>query len=475
MEDIGDQNWERAHRLFQCVSVAARPLHVEELADILAFDFKVESTPTFRAERRSEDPVRAVLSTCSTLLAVVNVAGSRLVPFAHFSAQEYLTSTRLANAKDTISRFQVSMTPAHTIVAQTCLGVLLHLGENITEDSLKDFSLAEYAAKHWVDHARIENVSSKVEDGMKRLFDPSKIHLSMWVWIYDPESPRHPRRRFELRTAARATSLHYAAFCGFHNVATFLIVDHSQDVNARGFGRRETPLHVALRRGQVETARVLLKHDADTEARDKWGYSPLEHVAREGHADLAQVLLEHGADANSQDILTCTTLYRASEAGKLTVAQVLLSHGASATALCMNNETALHRAEDEEVARLLLQHSADANALDIKNRTPLHRVSGLGHVGAVRVLLEHGADANARDSNNATPLHLASNRVGNWYSKGGGEYLGVVQLLLQYSSDIHARDDKGQTPFMRATTDEHQEIMQLLLEHGAEDHRCVDD
>jgi hypothetical protein len=75
-----------------------------------------------------------------------------------------LTSGRLAEAKDTISRFHVSLTPAHTIVVQASLGVLLHLDENITEDGLEDFPLAEYAAEHWVGHARVENVSSKVHE-----------------------------------------------------------------------------------------------------------------------------------------------------------------------------------------------------------------------------------------------------------------------------------------------------------------------
>jgi ankyrin repeat protein len=101
------------------------------------------------------------------------------------------------------------------------------------------------------------------------------------------------------------------------------------------------------------------------------------------------------------------------------------------------------------------------------NRTPLHRESELGRVGAARVpvLLEHGVDANAR-ANNATLLHLAS---GSKYRKGR---LGVVRLLLQYSSNIHPRDDEGQTPFMRATAEGlGDDIMQLLLEHGAEDHR----
>ena len=136
-------------------------------------------------------------------------------------------SARLAESKDTISRFHVSMTPAHTIVARACLGVLLYLDENITKDSLKDSPLAEYAAEHWVEHARVENVSSKVQVGMKRLFDPTKSHLSVWVWIYDPEAPRRRSNRSECPAEARATPLHYATVCNMRDIATFLIVEQS--------------------------------------------------------------------------------------------------------------------------------------------------------------------------------------------------------------------------------------------------------
>jgi len=400
--------------------------------------------------------------------------------FAHFSVKEYLTSARLAKEKDTISRFHVSMTPAHTIIAQACLGVLLHLDENITDKSLKKFPLAEYAAEHWVGHARFENVASNVLDGMKRLFDPRKNHLSVWVWIYDPERPRRLWRRSKRPAAARATPLHYAALCGMHDIATFLIVEHSQDVNARGFDKKETPLHVALRRGHVEVARVLLEHGADTEARDgddrtpllqasrdghvelarvllnhgadreargKDDYNPLERAAQNGHVQLAQVLLEHGADVNAQNNRRHTPLHSTSAMGQPAVALVLLRHGADLKAQCKSNHTPLHCVKGEEVTRLLLEQGADANALDIQNRTPLHHVSQLGRVGLAQVLLEHGADPNARDTNNATPLHLASNPEKR---SRDGEYLAVVLLLIQYGSDIHARDDKGRTAFMRA-------------------------
>jgi hypothetical protein len=85
------------------------------------------------------------------------------------------------------------MTPAHTLVARVCLGTLLHLPEDITKDSLETFPLAEYAGEHWVDHARFEDVSQDVEDGMKQLFDPRKSHLAVWVWIHDPEVPSWER------------------------------------------------------------------------------------------------------------------------------------------------------------------------------------------------------------------------------------------------------------------------------------------
>ena len=434
LEEIDEQNREYAHRLFQCVAAASRPLHVNELAEFLAFDFEAGSTPTFLADWRPEDPTHTVLSVCSSLLAVVEPeGGSPVVQFAHFSVKEYLTSARLAKATATISRLRVSMTRAHTIIAQACLGVLLHLDKDVTEDSLEKFPLADYAAEHWVRHARFEDVSSEVQDGMKRLFDPNKHHLSVWSWIRDPDPESFWSRppRSERAVQAGATPLHYAASCGIHDVAAFLIVERSQDVNARGFNKEEAPLHVASRRGHADVAQLLLEHGADIDARDRSfnTWSPLERASYGGHVKVAQVLLEHGANVKA--------------------------HG-------MDNWTPLHFAIGEEVTRVLLKYGADANALDSNGLPPLHMASNMGRVGTVRALLEYGIDANARDANNATPLHLASDY-------GSPD---VALLLLRYGADIHAQDDMGWTPFMTATASGHEDVMDLLLEYGAEDHRA---
>src|SRR5579863_8611470 len=94
LREIKKADWELAHRLFQCVAAASRPLRVDELAEFLAFDFKAEPIPKFHEGWRPEDPLDAVLSMCSTLFSPVNVDGvaSPIIQFSHFTVKEYLTS-----------------------------------------------------------------------------------------------------------------------------------------------------------------------------------------------------------------------------------------------------------------------------------------------------------------------------------------------------------------------------------------------
>jgi hypothetical protein len=163
LQEIDGTNWEFARRLLLCIAVVSRPLLVEELAEFLAFDFNAGPVPKYREDWRLEDPVEAVLLTCSTLLSLVNVDGSQVIQFSHFSVKEFLTSSRFAEKGDTLSRhYHISMTPAHILVAQVCLGILLYLNGNITRDDLDKFPLAQYAVEHWFEHARFEDVSQNM-------------------------------------------------------------------------------------------------------------------------------------------------------------------------------------------------------------------------------------------------------------------------------------------------------------------------
>jgi len=186
LQRIDSAKREFAHRLFQCVAMASRPLRVEELAEFLAFDFGAGSIPDFDPGWRPENPRDAVLSICSSLLMVVNVDDSPVdvIQFSHFSVKEYLTSERIAKA-DTVFRFKVLMEPAHTAMAQACLALLLKLSSNSNKSTIQSLPLARYAAQHWVDHASFEKTLPDIRDGMKQLFDPNKPYFAVWVWICD--------------------------------------------------------------------------------------------------------------------------------------------------------------------------------------------------------------------------------------------------------------------------------------------------
>ncbi|KAH9178440.1 hypothetical protein EDB89DRAFT_2089725, partial [Lactarius sanguifluus] len=126
LSQIPEANQAHAHRLLQCLMVAIRPLRVEELAELLAFEFDTAEgvVPRYRVDWRPNDQVQALLSTCSSLIAIVDDHGSQVVQFSHFSVKEFLMSDRLTSSLGDFSRYRILPRPAHTIIAQACLGCL---------------------------------------------------------------------------------------------------------------------------------------------------------------------------------------------------------------------------------------------------------------------------------------------------------------------------------------------------------------
>ena len=130
LNEIGKTNQIYAHRQLQCLTVALRPLRVWELSEILALDFGAEEEiPQLKENWRWNDEQEAVLSTCSSLIVIVDDGNYPVVQFSHFSVKEFLTSDRLATSSPDISRFHILSEPAHTVVAKACLGILLQSEE----------------------------------------------------------------------------------------------------------------------------------------------------------------------------------------------------------------------------------------------------------------------------------------------------------------------------------------------------------
>ena len=461
--DIDKENWEYAHRLFQCIVVARRPLGVDELAEFLAFKSETGGCLTFQGDLRPEDARDTVLSTCSSLISVVNVDGSAVIQFSHFSVKEYLTSSRIAEGH--VSRYHIPLEQAHLFVTQACLSFLLQLDKHVTIQSIEEFPLAQYAGQYWTGHAGFGDVASHTEDLIKRLFNPENHHFSIWVWIYDTiydrsmetESPPHPEH----------APLHYAARHGFHRVVEWLITTCSQDVNVAGFNSW-IPFHFASRFGQFMVVEVLLMHRADINVRDDVMWAPLHHASCDGHTKVAQLLLEHGADVNSKEVRGETPLRLVSESsGNLETAQLLLEHGGDPSIRCNDGWDSLYmalRMGHRGLVQLLLKHGADPNTRDDDGQTPLHVACGNGHREVVQGLLELGVDINSRNDRGQTPFQIA---LGDYRRYRSREEVGLVLLLLKHGADPNTRDEDGQT-LLHLSSNGRQEDAERLLELGVD-------
>ena len=366
LDGIPKEKRQHAHRLFQCLVVAIRPLRVEELAEVFAIEFEADAGPSLKEGWRPESPEDAVLSACSTLIAVIEDKGSKIVQFSHFSVKEYLTSDRLRiSDMGNIRQYHIPLDAAHTILARACLTVLLQLDENVDKKRLETFPLAFYAAQHWVDHAKYEDVASRIQNVLEEFFNPSKPYLASWTWIqyvdfYGRGTSKTINTLKGRPTRPELSALYCAVLCGFSELANYLIINHAENANAEFDSR--TPLMAASYHGLGDVAHVLIQHNADVNAKSSANETPLHYPSYRGHARVTRLLLEHGAAVNAQSMSGRTPLYRASERGHI------------------------------EVVKILLEHGADVHIRGEDDLTPFQVAARDGHAKVAQLLLEHGAE-----------------------------------------------------------------------------------
>jgi hypothetical protein len=296
--------------------VAVRPLRVNELAELLALDFEDAEggIPNLKKDWRWQDRQQAVLSACSSLITLVDDGDSRVIQFSHFSVKEFLTSDRLASSKGDASQFHIMAEPAHATLAQACLGTLLQLDDGANNNRVDDnFPLARYAGQYWVVHARFGMVSSRIEDGMRRLFDSAQPYFAAWFRLHDMDTCW---AFFDHETQYRrfGSPLYYASLCGFHELAAYIIVKHPELVNARG-GLTHNPLAAALHKRHFDVAELLHQHGAAVDLHGFLGRTPLFAASVGGLIDVVRWLLDHGADADWQDNIHLTPIITAASKG----------------------------------------------------------------------------------------------------------------------------------------------------------------
>jgi hypothetical protein len=399
LKEIKKPNRDHARRLLQCLVVAIRPLRVEELAEVLAVDFdNADGIPKLNPNWRWEDEEQALLAPCSSLITIVGSGKSRVVQFSHFSVREFLTSTRLATSSADVLRYHIALEPAHTILAQACMSILLR-SDNHDEQSGTGVSnkspLCRYAAEYWVAHAQFERVSSYLRTLMESLFNLDKPYFAAWLKLYDIDTRCPIGSTFFVfapytYTKLGASPLYYAALCGFQDLVEKLIVKYPQYVNANG-GSYATPLVAALAGKHYKTAKLLRHSGADPNVQRSSKNTPLHSAAYYTDVEMVQELLDLEADTNVRNSQGMTPLsYMSldwSDREKVPNYHQLMAN----------------------IAQLLLDGGADINAPDDKGQTPLHTATRKHRIEVVRVLLERGANVDAVDKEGRTPFSLVKN------------------------------------------------------------------
>jgi ankyrin repeat protein len=473
---------------------------VEELAEVLAIDFNVTGgIPKLNEGFRWADQEEAVLSACSSLVVIVKDWNwsPRRVQFSHFSVKEFLTSDRLATSTvDVLRDHHIRLEPAHTIMAQACLGVLLRLNDHMDKEAIEGYPLAKYAGQCFVEHAKFGDVLSYIDDGLDYLLDPDNPHFNTWLWLQvgdwdrnyldlnpdsspdlgeslsDQSNSEHPVP--VPKYPPRVSPLFYTLALGHLCLTQRLILKRPHDLDASDiYGK--TALHLAMLWPDGKVAQMLIECTIAINGRDKDGWTPLHYAMYDGDhksrefLHCVRLLLDRGADVEAQNNHGSTPLHLAASRMSQETVQLLIEFSANINLRNNKGQTALHNALQRGhlgIMQLILNHGADVDALDNDGSTLLHLAISEASMEAVQLLLEHGANIKLQNDMGQTLLHQVLESGFPFWA----QYLETTRLLLINGSDVDAQDHGLSAPLHIASCRGLTEAAELLLKYGSNVH-----
>lgn len=176
-----------------------------------------------------------------------------------------------------------------------------------------------------------------------------------------------------------------------------------------------------------------------------------------GHNKILALLLAKNADVNAKNESGETPLHIAAVGDFTGSAELLLAGKADVNAGNLEGNTPLHMAGSKEMAELLVAKGANIEARNNDGRTPLHSAVENGLTGVIEYLLGHNADVKAKDERGNTPLHVQME-----LDENRGWIKAITELLLANKADVNAKNNEGLTPLMIATELKTKGALELL-------------
>ena len=270
------------------------------------------------------------------------------------------------------------------------------------------------------------------------------------------------------------------------------------------------PMGLAAEVADTEILRLLLEAGADADSPNPDGQTALLAVARSGNLEAAQLLLDHGATIDARENWGGqTALMWASARRHPEMIEFLVSNGADINSAGTNRDYQRHvtaegrpknldsggftpllyaaRENCMACVEVLLDNGADIDLPDPDGVSPLHVAIMNANWDLAKQLLEAGADVNQWDIFGEAPLFTV---VGNYTRADGGrgsidplnetDGMTILRMLLDGGANTNMQlffrpanvrgstNTRGSTPLIRAATNADLEIINLLLEYGAD-------
>jgi ankyrin repeat protein len=452
-----DRNY--AIRILQWLTFSARPLSVEEVAEIVAIDVARDSA--FDRDEVLEDPLEA-LNICSSLVTVTtNEAkgrsrpAQRIIALAHYSVQEYLVSNRIKQGQ--AKQFSMQDFDCHDTISKGSLMYLLQFQQPLSTEVLGASALARYAAEFWSSHIwkTRDETGSRLAINLMSADNPAYLN---WIRLYDPDRPWE-ESDLGKDSKSIATPLYYAALLGFSTV-TRLLLNKDADVHAQG-GEYGNALQAASAGGHEQVVKMLLDEGADVNAQGGHCGNALQAASSTGHEQVVKMLLDKDAAVNAQGGYYGNALQAASAGGHEQMVKMLLDNKADVNAQGGHFGNALQAASaggHEQMVKMLLNNKADVNARGGDYGNALQAASAGGHEQVVKMLLNNKADVNARGGDYGNALQAAS--------AGGHEQM--VKMLLDKGADVNAQGGHCGNALQAASSTGHEQVVKMLLDEGAD-------